>query len=107
MVEMSKEPAPKLEPAHTFLQESVDVMVARAALRDSGGGGERSMAKIVATFNAMTGHTLTEADGWKFMVILKLVRAGQGFYDRDSFVDAAAYCGLLGECESVAKPRKN
>lgn len=104
---MTKKETPVLEPAHSFLQESVDVMVARATLRDSGSSGERSMAKIVTTFNALTGHTLTESDGWKFMVLLKLVRAGQGFYDRDSFVDAAAYCGLLGECESVARPRRD
>lgn len=60
--------------------------------------GERSVPAVVAAFNAITGHQLTEADGWRFLVLLKLVRgrAAPGFH-RDSAVDAAGYTALLGE----------
>ena len=59
--------------------------------------GERSIAKTVAMFNALTGHTLTEEQGWKFMCCLKLVRSEQGNFKDDNFVDGAAYFSLAGE----------
>ena len=66
------------------------------------------MSKTVAAFNAMTGHSLTEEQGWKFMVCLKLVRSehdargvesptGNRKRQTDNFVDGAAYFGLAGE----------
>lgn len=85
--------------AHTFLEEASTVMKQRAALRDKP-EGERSMAAIVNTFNALTGNHLTEAEGWEFMILLKMVRGRQGNYNRDDYVDMAAYSGLLGECVS-------
>ncbi|QDP66962.1 MAG: hypothetical protein Unbinned3138contig1000_4 [Prokaryotic dsDNA virus sp.] len=60
--------------------------------------GERSMGKTVAAFNAITGHSLTEQQGWQFMEILKIVRSNQGAFRADSFTDAAAYAALAGEC---------
>lgn len=45
----------------------------RAASRDQP-DGERSMARTVAAFNALTGHRLSERDGWLFMVTLKAAR---------------------------------
>lgn len=60
--------------------------------------GERSMAAIVAMFNSLTGHQITEAQGWKFMVLLKLVRSEQGKDKIDNYVDACAYVALAGEC---------
>lgn len=93
---------PSMENAHGFLEEGMTAMKQRAVLRDQP-TGERSMAKTVKTFNAMTDKNLTEAEGWEFMVLLKMVRGRQGGYNRDDFVDGAAYVGLLGECKSGEK----
>lgn len=101
----SKESVDKTERAHTFLEEGAKQMAARAVLRDQP-QGERSMTAIVNTFNALTKHSLTEAEGWEFMVILKLVRGRQGSYNRDDYVDGSAYIGLLGECESGTERNK-
>jgi hypothetical protein len=89
----------KVEPAHTFLEEAGNAMKARAELRDTP-GGERTAAKIAQVFNSLTVHDLTEADVWQLLIILKMVRARSGKYNRDDYVDMAAYSGLLGECES-------
>ena len=86
--------------AYKFLEEAVTQMKDRAVQRDKE-SGERSMASTVAAFNALTGHNLTEAEGWEFMVLLKLVRGRQGKFRDDDYVDAAAYAGLLGECRSA------
>lgn len=59
--------------------------------------GERSMGRIVETFNALTGHQMTEAQGWQFMACLKLVRMGSAADPTDSPVDCAAYAALAGE----------
>jgi len=81
--------------ADGILDEAINTMRERAAQRDV--EQERTMGRIVATFNAMTGHNLTEVEGWKFMVILKMVRSQTGSYNVDDFVDMAAYIGLTGE----------
>lgn len=54
------------------------------------------MARTVAAFNALTGHTLSEVDGWTFMVVLKLARE-QSAHDPDNWVDAAGYVALASE----------
>lgn len=59
--------------------------------------GERSMRNTVAAFNVITGHNLTEEQGWLFMGLLKMVRSQQGKYRADNYEDLAAYAGLLGE----------
>lgn len=63
--------------------------------------GERSMGKAVAAFNAISGHTLSESEGWLFMTLLKAVR---GFtreqYHADSFEDLIAYGALMAEAKS-------
>lgn len=59
--------------------------------------GERSMLAAVQAFNAITGHRLTEQDGWMFMVMLKASRAQGGDFRLDDFVDGAAYFALAGE----------
>lgn len=82
--------------AHEFLYEGANAMAERAKSRDAE-GGERSMASTVAAFNALTGHKLSEEEGWEFMILLKLVRGRQGGFRADDYVDGAAYCGLLGE----------
>lgn len=60
------------------------------------------MGKTVKAFNAITGHNLSERDGWMFMVQLKAVRActtptGQP----DDYQDGVAYFGLAGESVST------
>lgn len=82
--------------AEDFLKQAQSEMCDRAATYDKP-AGERSMAATVAMFNALTGHNLTEEQGWKFMCCLKLVRSEQGAYRADNFVDGAAYFGLAGE----------
>lgn len=92
-----------IDSAHSFLEEASNTMKARAQLRDAQ-GGERSMARTVAIFNAWTGNTISEDDGWRFMIALKQAREVQGKYNRDDYVDLSAYCGLLGEYESGSRP---
>ena len=59
--------------------------------------GERSMKRTVAMFNALTGHWLTEVDGWQFMECLKAVRSREGEPRADDFEDGVAYAALAGE----------
>lgn len=87
--------APK---AVQILNEAVQIMAERGKSYDkSGGEAERSMPKIVAMFNALTGHELTPEQGWKFMCCLKLARSEQGEYREDNYLDGAAYMALAGE----------
>jgi hypothetical protein len=71
-------------------------MQQRASERDQA-DGERSMRRTVTMFNAMTGHKLSERDGWMFMVCLKAARAQFGELQADDYTDGAAYFGLAGE----------
>jgi hypothetical protein len=48
-------------------------------------------------FNALTGHELSERDGWLFMVMLKAARATAGGHNPDDYEDGAAYFALAGE----------
>lgn len=64
--------------------------------------GERSMRATVEAFKAVTGHDLTETQGWLFMVLLKAVRSQQGAFKMDSFEDGAAYFALAGESAAEA-----
>lgn len=86
--------------AAEILEQGSYEMSERARTYDTE-GGERSMGKTVEMFNAMTGLNLTEEQGWKFMICLKLVRSEQGAYRDDSYVDGAAYFALAGETASV------
>ena len=83
--------------ANYFIDQSKAILEARAAERDV--NKERSMARIVNTFNALTDLNLTVADGWSFMLILKLVRNSTK-YQEDSIVDLISYAALLGEEQS-------
>ena len=58
-------------PAHEFLEKGVGHMKDRASQRDAE-DGERSMKRCVEAFNALEGTNLTETQGWKFMVMLKI-----------------------------------
>ena len=62
--------------------------------------GERSIGKTVAAFNIITGHTLTEEQGWLFMGLLKKVRSQQGSFKLDNYEDDSAYSALRAEAAS-------
>ena len=88
--------------AASILQDAIDAMSERGNSYDTDGKGvERSMDKVVAMFNTLTRHTLTTEQGWDFMILLKLVRASQG-YKHDNYIDGSAYFGLAGEAASEA-----
>lgn len=87
-------------PAHEFLEKGVGHMKDRASQRDSE-DGERSMKRCVEAFNALEGTDLTETQGWKFMVMLKMARSVSGDFTADDYEDMAAYAGLAGESASM------
>ena len=83
--------------AVNILRDAIAAMDERGQSYDTNGDGvERSMGKVVEMFNTLTGHVLSEEQGWDFMILLKLVRASQG-YKADNYVDGSAYFGLEGE----------
>lgn len=83
--------------ADEILQKAIDTMRERAKerARDST-EGERSMGRAVQAFNALTGASLTERQGWLFMVVLKAAR-GANCANVDDWLDMAAYAALAGE----------
>lgn len=89
--------------ATEILQAGAECIADRGKQRDQQ-NGERSMGRAVAAFNAITGHRLTERDGWLFMVALKAARAATigGRHNADDYVDGAAYMALAGECAERA-----
>jgi hypothetical protein len=89
------QPVPASAPG--ILRAAAQHLQDRAALRDQP-AGERSMARTVSAFNALTGHAISERDGWLFMVALKAARActtPSGI--ADDYQDGAAYFALAGE----------
>lgn len=94
-----------MKSAPDYLLEAAAAMGDRAKERDT--EQERSMAKTVAMFNTLFGATMTEAQGWSFMVLLKMVRGVQGNFRADDFVDAAAYVALWAECLSQMNPTQS
>ena len=95
------EQAPEAATATDILQEATECLTARAVERDRE-GGERSMRAAIEAFNALTGHKLTEADGWLMMVCLKAARAEGGKFRLDDYIDGAAYFALYGEAANNA-----
>lgn len=68
--------------------------------------GERSMKAIISAFNAITGRSLTESEGWLIMLLLKMVRQWQN-PDKahpDSLLDGVAYASLLAESFMCSTP---
>lgn len=97
--------------APDILAAAQAALTARGQQRDRP-GGERSMPLAVAIFNAAGGGAsgpggcMTESDGWRFMVCLKLARARQGGHTLDDYTDLAGYAALLGECEEREAARR-
>ena len=82
--------------AANILTAALGHMRDRAATYDKP-EGERSMGATVDAFQAVTGVSMTEEQGWLFMALLKAVRSQQGAYRADSYEDGAAYFALAGE----------
>ena len=83
--------------APEILTRSAEIMAERAKQYDSP-QGERSMGKAVAAFNAVTGQSLSEANGWLLMALLKMVRDNTTDKPHeDSLHDLVAYGALYGE----------
>jgi len=82
-----------------FLNLAEQILKERGAERNQS-SGERNMEKIVSMFNTLTGNNLSTSDGWKFMILLKIVRAETGQYKQDDYIDGCSYFSLLGEEKS-------
>lgn len=92
-------------PAVKILEAAAKHLQDRAVVYDDP-SGEHSMDKTVRMFNTLTGHELTEEQGWAFMALLKLVRSQQGDYRADNYEDGAAYFALAGEAAEDRQPLK-
>jgi hypothetical protein len=90
-------PSPRIH-AIWFLTAAEKTLIQRAEQRDC--EQERSMARAVQVFNAITGLELTELNGWVFMVALKLARSRGEYKDMDDWIDLTAYAALAAECGS-------
>ncbi len=82
--------------ANDILRAGLDILVERGEQRDQP-GGERTIPSVVAAFNALTGHAMTEQQGWLFMALVKVRRCQTGKPDPDHYVDGANYFALAGE----------
>lgn len=94
----SDAPAQKGQSAPDFLRRAAELLEQRGKDYDSP-EGERSMGKTVEAFNTITGHNLTESEGWLLMQILKDVRqwSVKGRYHQDSAEDGVNYSALKAE----------
>jgi hypothetical protein len=86
-----------------ILLEGATILRERGQQRDQP-DGERSIPAVVAAFAALTGITLTPAQGWLFMTLVKMKRAQTGRPDADHYIDGAAYVALMGEAATEAAP---
>lgn len=91
--------------AQELLTKAADLISERGAERDQS-DGERSMARCVEAFNAMTDHMLSTEEGWMFMTFLKLARMQGGAFKADDYEDAIAYSALMAE-EALHAYREN
>lgn len=96
-----RSPQARFTSAQDILDAAHEAIGASAASRDV--DKERSMARTVSTFNALTGHKLTEVQGWQFMAVLKLARAQGARLNMDDYIDGAAYMALAGECAKAGQ----
>jgi hypothetical protein len=85
-------------PTATQILANASAHLERCAAERDSAEGERSMARCVDAFNAITGTALSERDGWLFMAVLKATRACSTPTGRpDDYEDGAAYFALAGE----------
>jgi uncharacterized protein DUF6378 len=88
-----------------ILNEASQILRNRGVEYDGKGyaGGERSMEHTVQLFETWTGIKLSETDGWRFMLCLKMARSLTGKPKLDTYVDLAGYAALLGECALASR----
>jgi hypothetical protein len=101
-------PTPKADSAQAaeMLTRSADLLVERGKRYDKA-DGTSSMDRAVAALNTITGHNLTEDEGWMLMLLLKLSRAtAKAGYHADSYEDAAAFVGLMAVARSKREEGK-
>ena len=97
---------PKPTKAQDLLHRAASLMDERGKQYDKP-QGERSMLAAVTAFNAISGYSLTEADGFLLMAILKMVRDQQRETPhRDSIEDLVAYASLYGEARMRGEAKK-
>ena len=90
--------------APELLAKAASIMAERSKQYDKP-DGERSMSKCVDAFNIITGHSLTEAEGWLLLQVLKDVRQWQRpGYHPDSAEDCIAYASLKAEAKAKEAP---
>lgn len=83
--------------AQDFLTRAAALMAERGQQYDQP-QGERSMGRAVVAFNALTGRSLSEAEGWLLLQLLKDARQWQRpGYHADSAEDCIAYAALKAE----------
>ena len=86
-----------------FLRRALGIQEQRAEEYDQP-DGERSMEKVVAMFNILTGHELRESDGWLLQQLLKLVRdQSRTTAHMDSLLDNVGYGSLYAEARMAGK----
>jgi hypothetical protein len=92
-------------PPDKILDEALKTLRNRGIEYDGKGyqGGERSMEQTVKIFEAFTGIKLTELEGWRFILCLKLARSTTGKPKLDTYVDMAGYAALAGECALASR----
>lgn len=78
------------------LEKVASILGERGSSRDMP-KGERSMARAVRIFNAASGRDLSAAEGWLFMIALKLSRRQAGKYKEDDYDDLVGYSVLFAE----------
>ena len=100
LLKIANASSPNVSAAQSILQQAEAMIAERGKRRDN--GQERSMQRIVKTFEALTDHKMTEVEGWLFMVVLKLCRERTGS-DIDNWIDGAAYMGLAAEAVEKMK----
>jgi hypothetical protein len=87
--------------AQDFLAKAGQLMDARGQTYDQP-DGERSMGRTVIAFNAITGQSLTEAEGWLLLQLLKDARQwSRTEYHADSAEDGVSFSAL--KAEALAK----
>ena len=92
--------------AQDLLHRAADLMDERGKQYDQP-SGERSMQAAVTALNAISGYSLTEADGFLLMALLKMVRDQQRETPhRDSIEDLVAYASLYGEARLRGEAQK-
>ncbi len=88
-----------------ILNDVKDTIVGRGKERDQP-EGERTIPKCVTAFNSITGHGLSNEDGWLFMQILKLCRSVQGSYKYDDYRDGVGYAALRAEEAKITEDKR-